>query len=73
MMKKLSGEYAALGHSRTVGRAATLFVLILALASTGCDTGGDSNVGSGLVGQVGAGVANALSNVTEAGLLTAVL
>ncbi len=73
MMKRLSGEHAALGHSRTVGRTAALLALILALASTGCDTGGDSNVATGLVEQVGTGVANALSSLIEAGLLTAVL
>jgi hypothetical protein len=51
--------------------AASVSILMLALA--GCDANGDPNALSGLTGQLGAGVVNALSKLLEAGLLTALL
>jgi hypothetical protein len=47
--------------------------LIWLLALAGCDTGANPVILPGLAGQIGAGVANALSNLIEAGILTAVL
>ena len=54
---------------RLMATTALIFMLVLA----GCDTEANPVILPGLGEQIGAGVVNVLSNLIEAGLLTAVL